>query len=143
MNRSILAAFISLESISILADLSNIVTLKEDIKRNIVTLMAGLESYLLEFLPAYMVPSIYIPVSRMPLTIAGKTDRGQLRSSVSEISMEDLSAFFNIIIEKQPLVTEMEKEIAKLWCKTLNIGLNAIGIYSNYFRLGGNSISAI
>jgi amino acid adenylation domain-containing protein len=143
VNRSILAAFISLESISILADLSNIVTLKEDAKRNIVTLTAGLESYLLEFLPAYMVPSVYIPVSRMPLTIAGKTDRGQLRSSVSEMSMEDLSAFFNTTIEKQPPVTEMEKEIAKLWCKTLNIGLDAIGINSNYFRLGGNSISAI
>jgi hypothetical protein len=143
VNRSILAAFISLESISTVADHSNVVTLKEDAKRNIVTLTTGLESYLLEFLPAYIIPSVYIPVSRMPLTIAGKTDRGQLRSSVSEMSIEDLSAFLNTIIEKQPPVTEMEKEIAKLWCKTLNIGLDAIGTNSNYFRLGGNSISAI
>jgi acyl-CoA synthetase (AMP-forming)/AMP-acid ligase II len=41
--------------------------------------VAALRAQLAELLPAYMVPSVYIPVEKMPKTASGKTDRKKLK----------------------------------------------------------------
>lgn len=42
------------------------------------------------YLPSYMVPSAYVPILTVPITLSGKTDRRQLRELASSLSREQL-----------------------------------------------------
>ncbi|PHM30298.1 non-ribosomal peptide synthetase [Xenorhabdus innexi] len=90
-----------------------------------------LESALKQQLPEYMVPGLYIPLERMPLTLNNKVDKKAL-----PIPNED-------DLRRQSYVAprnEIEIKISKLWNKLLNV--SQIGIYDNFFALGGHSLQA-
>jgi len=88
-----------------------------------------IRTYLLERLPDYMVPSMYVHLSEMPLTPNGKVDK-------------------KVIAEIQPLQkvgaqkpkNETQKMLITIWSKLLNIEKSKIGIDTNFFELGGNSL---
>lgn len=91
---------------------------------------------LLEFVkskvPEYMVPGFFIQVADIPLTHNAKIDRKKLLS----------------INEQKPThqnlaTTPLEKEIAKIWGKTLNLPVDVIDTQNNFFHFGGNSMLAI
>ena len=88
-----------------------------------------LRAYLLEFLPHYMVPNVFVPVERIPLTINGKVDFDAL--SKVESRAED--------VLQGP--TEIEAKIQQVW-KDLFKKEN-ITVFDNYFELGGDSIKAV
>ncbi|PHM53921.1 non-ribosomal peptide synthetase [Xenorhabdus sp. KK7.4] len=90
-----------------------------------------LESTLKQQLPEYMVPSLYIPLERMPLSLNNKVDKKAL-----PVPNED-------DLRRQTYVaprSEMEIKISQLWRKLLNV--NQVGIYDNFFTLGGHSLQA-
>ena len=105
------------------------------------TLTAGLEPKLASVLPAYMVPSVFIPVSRVPLTTSGKTDRKALQQMAAKLSFDQLAAFRNLQTEHLPPSTRMEQRLHDLWKALLNI--EEMGVEDNFFQLGGDSITAM
>src|SRR6185369_355589 len=62
-----LAAFIQTESDTEI-DTANILAVSSDVKDNIA-----------QHLPRYMVPTVFISISKLPLMATGKTDRKRLR----------------------------------------------------------------
>ncbi|KAL9595554.1 MAG: hypothetical protein Q9219_006374, partial [cf. Caloplaca sp. 3 TL-2023] len=102
-----------------------------------------LEAALTQALPKHMIPSMYLPCARLPLTSSGKLDRKQLRATAkamndTQISMCRLSGSSG----REPS-TEVEKTLAGLWESILNLGSETIGMDAQFFRMGGDSISAI
>jgi amino acid adenylation domain-containing protein len=91
-----------------------------------------LRIFLQQKLPYYMIPSGFAFLESLPLTTNGKVDR------------QSLSQLDCIIIDSgEPSVaplTLVEKKLADIWCQVL--GLEQVGVYDNFFDLGGHSISA-
>ena len=83
-------------------------------------------------LPAYMVPSSYIMLEKLPLTANGKIDRRAL--PVPDRRRPDLDTPF-----AAPR-THIEKALARIWGDAL--GIDNVGIDDNFLSLGGNSLLA-
>ena len=101
------------------------------------------EKTLMQTLPSYMIPSKWIPVSHMPITVSGKLDRRKLREEAAELSDIQLTCYGLSNITKTAPSTVMEKTIQALWGKLLNLSGESIGAEDNFFRLGGDSITAM
>jgi acyl carrier protein len=84
-------------------------------------------------LPDYMVPAAFVPLEALPLTANGKIDRRQLPDPTSD--RPDLSAAYI------PPQTEIEQKIAGVWQEVL--GVETVGVFDNFFDLGGNSLLAM
>ena len=102
----------------------------------------GVEEFLGEHLPSYMVPNLYIPVTDIPISTTGKTDRKRLRQLGSSMSLEEL-LMLQSRREKRLPETELEHQLRDLWADILNIDVSHIGVDDGFFSLGGDSISAM
>jgi amino acid adenylation domain-containing protein/non-ribosomal peptide synthase protein (TIGR01720 family) len=91
-----------------------------------------LRTYLETKLPAYMVPSLLVELSSLPLTANGKVDRKALAAAGLEFKERN---------EYEAPRTEVEQKLAGIWAGVL--GLERIGIHDNFFELGGDSILGI
>ena len=105
----------------------------------------SLDSSLAGVLPAYMIPSFYIPITKMPWTSSGKLDRSRLRNIVANLPKESTGPYRLMNIENKAIAssptTEMEKKLQKLWESVMNVC--NVGIEDNFFRLGGDSVLAM
>jgi len=82
-------------------------------------------------LPAFMVPSAFIPMTALPLTPNGKVDLSALpEPGASDYTQPDVA----------PLQTRTEWAVATLWSEVL--GVESIGGNDNFFSLGGHSLLA-
>lgn len=94
-----------------------------------------LRDRLQETLPAYMVPARFVRLDHIPLTPNGKTDRAELlRRAAEPIEIESAGS-------RLPLRSERERLLAGVWEDVLQ--RRPIGPDDNFFRLGGDSITAI
>jgi amino acid adenylation domain-containing protein len=91
----------------------------------------ALQDFLRQNLPAYMIPAVFIPIDRFPLTPNGKIDRKSLPMP------EDISQLSVYIAPRNPT----EQILAGIWQDVLNI--KQVGIDDNFFDLGGASIQSI
>ena len=98
---------------------------------------------LTEILPSYMVPAVFLPLHRMPLTASGKVDRRWLREQAAGLSWSALMASSHELTEKRLPSTEIEVKLQQLWGQVLNVETEEIGVDDSFFRLGGDSISAM
>jgi amino acid adenylation domain-containing protein len=94
--------------------------------------VSELREYLSLELPDYMIPSYFVRLEKIPLTIHGKIDRRSLpepgfRGSGIYVGPED----------------EVEEKLAELWSEVLGMEKGLIGINSNFFELGGHSLKAV
>ncbi|MFI1920289.1 non-ribosomal peptide synthase/polyketide synthase [Nocardia sp. NPDC020380] len=80
--------------------------------------------------PAYMVPSVLMPMVEMPLTVHGKLDRRALPAPV----FADLSGAY-----RAP-ATPAEEAVAAIFAELL--GVERVGADDDFFGLGGNSLVA-
>ena len=104
----------------------------------------ALEASLAQALPTYMIPSFYVPVSRMPWTSSGKLDRQRLRNMVQTLPREATAPYrLASSTKKRAPATEMEKKLQRLWGTVLNLTLDTIGADDSFFRLGGDSVAAM
>ncbi|KAI9831569.1 MAG: hypothetical protein M1819_004800 [Sarea resinae] len=95
-------------------------------------------------LPAYMLPSALIPVSRLPETVQSKVDKKKLASTFESLSsdyMDLVSQHRTTDSEEQ--WTETEHQIADAVAKTTGIPVAEIHRQTSFFGLGLDSISAI
>jgi amino acid adenylation domain-containing protein len=89
-----------------------------------------LREYLLSLLPDYMVPFYYVHLAALPLTGSGKIDRKALPAP-------ELGAG---VLYEAPQNRE-EAILAGVWEAVLK--MERIGIYDNFFSVGGDSIKSI
>jgi len=95
--------------------------------------IVNLRDYLLDRLPDYMIPSLFIQVDKIPITVNGKIDKVAL----SKIKGDEL---FSKALFQLPK-NEEEAIILGIWQEIL--GREEISTKDNFFDLGGNSIKAI
>ncbi|KAI1538334.1 EntF Non-ribosomal peptide synthetase modules [Pyrenophora tritici-repentis] len=140
-DKACLAAFFCLEkkNKSLLGE-DLLLPVSESVQNDIVRLQRALEAAL----PPYEVPALYIPVSKMPTTTAGKLDRRSLRETIASMPQEELLRMYSQSENsKKPLTTAAEQTLALAWSEVLKIPVSRIGSDDNFFRVGGDSISAM
>jgi amino acid adenylation domain-containing protein len=93
-----------------------------------------LRRYLLEKLPEYMVPSVFVPMDRLPVGATGKVDRFRLPDPMSQPSMQRDGE----LVEPR---NETEKELASIWCQLLLC--ERVSVNDNFFTLGGHSLLVV
>ncbi|KAJ5997606.1 hypothetical protein N7522_009266, partial [Penicillium canescens] len=101
------------------------------------------ESRLSESLPSFMVPAIFFPISHVPLTPSGKTDRRYFREKAALLSWEQMQEYRAAQIKPQSPSGAREEQLQQIWAQTLNRPINQIGVNESFFRLGGDSVSAM
>lgn len=104
----------------------------------------SLDESLRSVLPAYMVPSYYLPVAQLPLTASGKTDGRTLREWALGLSSERLAGFsLSARAEFEHPTTAVEAVLQRLWGEVLGTAFEKIGRNDSFLQLGGDSITAI
>ena len=91
-----------------------------------------LRRQLMDKLPDYMIPNLFIRVQEFPMTPSGKLDKNALPSLAGSrpVLENDLVAARNAT----------EGVLVEIWRKVL--GQNEIGVTDNFFELGGDSLQA-
>ncbi|WP_122860066.1 non-ribosomal peptide synthetase, partial [Pseudomonas viridiflava] len=92
----------------------------------------ALRAHVMAQLPDYMVPTAYVALSALPLSLNGKLDRAALPEP-------DASAVLSRHYEA-PLC-ETEALLAELWAELLNVA--RVGRQDHFFELGGHSLLAV
>ena len=90
---------------------------------------AGLRTFLKRSLPEYMVPSVFVPCERLPLTSNGKVDRAALLALPLRRERSTRS---------RPPSNEAERTLARIWRDVLR--LERVGVTESFFDLGGHSL---
>lgn len=91
---------------------------------------AVLRNWLRHQLPDYMVPSAFVVLVQLPLTVNGKVDRQALPAPSS-----DRPELSNAYVAPK---AELERAIAQIWQSVLD--LDRVGLHDNFFDLGGHSL---
>ncbi|MBO4207984.1 non-ribosomal peptide synthetase [Micromonospora echinofusca] len=92
-----------------------------------------LRDHLHRTLPAYMVPAVFVPVDRIPVTANGKVDRRAL----PDPDLHRVSGSDGQVAPRDPV----EQLMAETWAAA--VGVDTVGVFDNFFALGGDSIRAI
>lgn len=89
-----------------------------------------IKDYLAKIIPLYMIPEFFIYVKELPMTQNGKIDKNKL---------PDPSCYRpKLKYEFVEAETKTEKRLFEIWQDVLQN--NEIGIYDNFFDIGGNSL---
>lgn len=92
-----------------------------------------LRKYMREVVPEYMVPSDFVVLDEMPLTVNGKADRAALPAPAgTRPEMEH-----GYVAPRD----DTEEQLAAIWRNVL--GVNEVGVTDSFFDLGGHSMLAI
>ncbi|MEW6733472.1 MAG: amino acid adenylation domain-containing protein [Acidobacteriota bacterium] len=92
-----------------------------------------LRAFAKQRLPEYMLPAIFIFLPALPRTPNGKVDRRAL-----PLPQQDR---FNLEKDFIAPQTPVQQQLARIWMELLR--LEVVGIYDNFFALGGDSILSI
>jgi amino acid adenylation domain-containing protein len=95
--------------------------------------LVALRRWLLQRLPEYMVPLALRAIEELPLTANGKVDRSALPAPFETASSR--------ATESVPPRNDAERQVAAIWCEVL--GLAGIGVFDDFFAIGGDSMLAI
>lgn len=114
-----------------------------DLSPELKAQLLSLQQYLQTHIPPHMVPSTYIPLATMPLSISGKINRRALRDLAAGLSQEQLSRLSLTDAEKRAPSTQSETDLRRLWSEVLRLPIDTIGVDDGFFQLGGDSIGAM
>ncbi len=98
------------------------------------TSISTLQNYINDYLPNYMIPSIFVVLKSMPLTSNGKIDREKLPFP---------KQVDTLVAEESPTTSQsqIERLVAGVWRQVLEV--SQIGNHDNFFAIGGHSLTAI
>lgn len=92
---------------------------------------AELREFLASQLPSHMVPGPFVFLGSLPRTPNGKIDRSRLPGP-------------DLVLEQRPMVAPrnpVEEKLATIWREALRV--EAVGVFDNFFDLGGHSLTAV
>jgi amino acid adenylation domain-containing protein len=92
-----------------------------------------MRSFLRAHLPPYMVPSAFVAMMAMPRLPNGKMDRRSLKPSAGRLQHSD--------VYEAPK-HGVEATVATIWSEVLEFPEEEIGRHTNFFEIGGHSLSA-
>jgi amino acid adenylation domain-containing protein len=90
-----------------------------------------LQAHLAGALPAHLVPTAWVSVDSLPLTITGKVDTAALPAPVATPAAEPV-----------PPRTDAEELVASVWAEVLGLEPGRVGALDDFFALGGHSLLA-
>lgn len=102
-----------------------------------------LRTALLNVLPHYMVPGIYVPIEKLPMTVSGKLNRKAMQAILNAASIDQLSAYSHSNSPKEPPISRSESILRNVWADILRTEKTRIGRRDDIFHLGGDSVSAM
>ncbi|CAG8904533.1 unnamed protein product [Penicillium egyptiacum] len=107
--------------------------------------MATAKAALQKVLPAFMIPSYFLPITRVPRTVSDKTNLQSLRKATNALTGEQMAAYRQqpTTGPKKPPVSQAAVHMQKIWAQVLKISLGQIGLEDGFFQLGGDSITAM
>ncbi|THC91146.1 hypothetical protein EYZ11_009396 [Aspergillus tanneri] len=93
--------------------------------------------------PAYMVPSVFLPLPHLLFTTGGKVDCKRLLQAASFLTLEQIKAYSSLAPSpiRRPL-TAVERTLHQIWADVLK-DPDSFGVEESFFSLGGDSISAM
>jgi aspartate racemase len=93
---------------------------------------SDLRSYLRTKLPEYMMPAAFVFMDALPLTDNGKVDRRAL----PDVDRSTLTKSEQYVGPR----TATERALTEIWTRALH--LQRVGVFDNFFEVGGNSLTA-
>lgn len=105
--------------------------------------LSKLQTDLSRKISAYMVPSLYVPLAVLPKSAAGKADRNAMLKIAQGLTQDQLDAYSLKSAAKRPVTTSTEQIIQSVWASVLAIPSDSIGADDHFFRLGGDSLTAM
>jgi amino acid adenylation domain-containing protein len=105
-----------------------------------------LKDHASKLLPGHMRPSIIVPLTQLPTMTSGKLDRWKLRQIAAS-----LVGKWSDIRQCQPqsktgrtiVLSQAEYDLREQWARTLRADVDGIHPDSNFFAMGGDSLSAM
>ncbi|BFH69022.1 hypothetical protein J27TS7_06760 [Paenibacillus dendritiformis] len=94
--------------------------------------VSELKEILSKQLPSYMIPSYFVQIEQIPLTPNGKIDRKALPVPKGNMKSET-----HYVAPR----TTIEQALVEVWQNVL--GVRPIGVFDNFYNLGGDSIKSI
>ncbi|KFY06569.1 hypothetical protein V492_07948 [Pseudogymnoascus sp. VKM F-4246] len=141
-----LVAVISLHEFCSKADdngKGEIAILKGQEMQKAATWLSAFRGSLSKRIPSYMIPTIWIMVQSIPLTITGKIDRVTLKRFVEKMDVKTFDDVSMLGVEREAPTTPMEKRLQKIWAEILHLPVDKIGRNQTFISLGGDSILAM
>lgn len=92
----------------------------------------ALRDFLSQHLPVSMIPTTFVMMDRLPLTVNGKVDRARLPQPASQPGSAECFV---------PPRTPLERQLAEIWQEVLHV--EQVGLTDNFFELGGHSLSVV
>ena len=106
--------------------------------------LTGIRERLCDHLPAYMVPSLWVIVQKLPLLPSGKLDRRQIEKWVEDMTSEVYHQISDITEDNNSTGASLiERQLQAIWAKALNLPAEKIPLHQSFLHLGGDSISAM
>ncbi|SMY21059.1 unnamed protein product [Zymoseptoria tritici ST99CH_1A5] len=136
---SILAALVSPRS-STVSDELNIDDSRVD---DVIDRWPGLSRHLSRFLAPYMVPSVVVPLSHMPLSRSGKINRRQLVGLGPSLVSRIIERTAPHTSSPPRPTTWMQCKLCSILARCLALEEKRIGMNDNFLQLGGDSILAM
>ncbi|MCK4608033.1 MAG: amino acid adenylation domain-containing protein, partial [Gammaproteobacteria bacterium] len=97
--------------------------------------LTKLRNHLKQYLPEYMLPSIYIQLDKFPITQNGKIDKRALLAINNSMAIHSKNI--------QPPSTIEEQMLCTIWAKALDLTAGNISIHDDFFTIGGHSLLAM
>ncbi|KAL3429906.1 hypothetical protein BDV09DRAFT_200156 [Aspergillus tetrazonus] len=108
---------------------------------------SDLRQALLRVLPYYMVPVLFVPVPSIPTNVSGKLDRRAVCELLVSLPTNSLGRWTaeqgNMPEAILKPATGMEKMLQELWARILKIPVDNVSPQDDFFRLGGDSVTAM
>ncbi|KAJ2993217.1 hypothetical protein NUW58_g1913 [Xylaria curta] len=93
-----------------------------------------LRPWLAERLPLYMIPAFFLELEKLHTTLNNKINRKALLDPAEVVRPDVVTAMPK---------TEMERRILSIWSNVLDLSTARIGVYDNFFHIGGNSLRVV
>lgn len=100
-----------------------------------------LRTHLGRQLPSYMVPAVFVPLDRMPMTEHAKVDRRSLSRLASDAVPEPSADRQTAPALEDAPSSSLEAAVLQLWREEL--GANDSGMRDDFFALGGHSLVVV
>ncbi|KAI5801291.1 hypothetical protein EDC01DRAFT_703450 [Geopyxis carbonaria] len=109
--------------------------------------MVEVHRRLAETLPGYMVPTAWLRVDALPMSIAAKVDRKAL-IALAEASPSPLLPLGrdppdDAAAAYVPPATDTEATLQRVWATALELAPSDVSVVANFFTLGGNSLASM